>query len=73
MLHEGGGNHLKYHKRGWKGKKGRGNKYFKKGWQAGSRVSALEIGGGIETPLQTIIYIIYMYIYISLATGSYIQ
>ena len=76
MLHEVGGNHLKYLKRGWNGKEGRGNKDFKKGWQAGSRGECLKnFGvGGVES------YYIYLYIsisiciiYISLATGFYIQ
>ena len=52
----GRGNCLKYLKRGWKGKKGRGNKYFKKGGQAGPRGGCLEKGGA-GTPLRTMIYV----------------
>ena len=78
MLHEVGGNHLKYLKRGWKGKEGRGNKDFKKGWQAGSRGECLKYcgggggGGWGRIPLQTIIYIIYIYISIYLYLYIYI-
>ena len=36
-MRNGGGNYLKYLKRGWNRKEGRGNKDFKKGEQAGSR------------------------------------
>ena len=65
MLHAVGGNHLKYLKRGWNRKEGRGNKEFKKGWQAGSRGECLkkcEVGGrGRVEP-----YYIYLYISISI-------
>ena len=50
MLREGGGNCLKNLKRGWNRKKGRGNKDFKKGGQAGSRGGALK--GGLEPPYE---------------------
>ena len=74
MLHEVGGNHLKYLKRGWNGKEGRGNKDFKKGWQAGSRGECLKYcgRGGGRIPLQTIIYIIYIYISIYLSISIYL-
>ena len=41
-LREGGGNSLKYLKRGWNGKEGRGNKDFKKEGKAGSRCGCLK-------------------------------
>ena len=44
-LCEGGGNCLKYLKRGWNRKEGRENKDFKKGGQAGSRGGCLRMGG----------------------------
>ena len=50
-LHEGGGNSLKYLKRGWNRKEGRGNKLFKKGGQAGSRGGCLK-NGGLEPPYE---------------------
>ena len=45
---EGGGNYLKYLKRGWNRKEGRGNKDFKKGNKLGQGVGALKRrrGGG---------------------------
>ena len=43
---EGGENCLKYLKRGWNRKEGRGNKGFKKGGQAGSRGGCLKKKGG---------------------------
>ena len=56
---EGGEKCLKYLKRGWNRKEGRGNKDFKKGEQAGSRGGCLkkEEGGGGEAgaPLQTML------------------
>ena len=52
-MHEGGGNCLKYLKKGWSRKGGRGNKDFKKGKRAGSRGGCLEKGAG--TPLRTMI------------------
>ena len=45
-LHEGRGNCLKYLKRGWNRKDGRGNKDFEKGWQAGSRCRCFKKVGG---------------------------
>ena len=48
-MREGGGNCLKYLKRGWNRKEGRGNKDFKKGGQAGSRGGCLK-KGGLEPP-----------------------
>ena len=50
MGFEGVGNCLKYLKRGWNRKEGRGNKDFKKGEQAGSRVGALKRGVGTGSP-----------------------
>ena len=48
----GGGNCLKYLKRRWNRKEGRGNKDFKKSWKAGSRGGCLKTeGSGI--PLRT--------------------
>ena len=49
-LHEGGGDCLKYLKRGWNRKQGRGHKGFKKGGQAESRGGCLKKGGGLEPP-----------------------
>ena len=49
---KGGGNCLKYLKRGWNRKEGRGNKDFKKVGQAGPRGGCLKKGGA-GTPLQT--------------------
>ena len=48
MGHEGGGNCLKYIKRGWNRKEGRGNKDFKKGAKLGKVVGALR-GGNLLT------------------------
>ena len=45
-MREGGGNCLKYLKRVWNRKEGRGDKNFKKGGQAGSRGGCLKRGGG---------------------------
>ena len=58
-LCEGGGNYLKYPKRGWNRKEGRGNKEFKKGGgMLGQGVGALKKGGGgAGTPLQTMVKI----------------
>ena len=50
---EGGWNCLKYLKKGWNRKEGRGNKDFKKGGKLGQGVGALKRGGGAGTPLQT--------------------
>ena len=50
-LHEGGGNCLKYLKREWNRKEGRGNKDFKRGGQAGSRGGCLK-KGGLEPPYE---------------------
>ena len=54
-LREGGGNCLKYLKRWWNRKEGKGNKGFKKGAQAGSRGGCIKKGdgGGAGTPLRT--------------------
>ena len=41
-MREGGGNCLKYLKRGWNRTEGRGHKDFKKGGQAGSRGGCLK-------------------------------
>ena len=54
-LCEGGGNCLKYLKRGWNRKEGRENKDFKKGGQAGSRGGCLRKGGDSGTPLRTMV------------------
>ena len=52
-LGEGGGDCLKYLKRGWNGKEGRGNKDFKNGaGQVRSRGGCLKKGVG-GTPLRT--------------------
>ena len=47
-----GGDCLKYLKRGWKKKEGRGNKDFKRGDKLGQRVGALKRGGpaALEPP-----------------------
>ena len=56
---EGGGNCVKYLKREWNRKEGRGNKDFKKGGgQAGSRGGCLKKGGWSGTPLRTMAIII---------------
>ena len=52
------GNCLKYLKRGWNRKEGRGNKYFKKGRKLGQGVSALK-RGEVGTPLRTMLYVSY--------------
>ena len=52
-LREGGGNCLKYLKRGWNRKGGRRHKDFKKGGQAGSMEQCLKEGGGDGIPLRT--------------------
>ena len=44
-LSEGWGNCLKYLKRGWNRKEGRGNKDFKKRGKLGQEVGALKRGG----------------------------
>ena len=44
-MREGGGNCLKYLKRGWNREEGRGNKDFKKGSKLGQGVGALKRGG----------------------------
>ena len=49
----GGGNCLKYLKRGWNRKEGRGNKDFKKRGKLGQGVGALKRGGGAGTPRRT--------------------
>ena len=45
-MREGGGNSLKYLKRGWNRKEGRGNKVFKKGGKLGQGVGVLKGGKG---------------------------
>ena len=50
-MHEGGGNCLKYLKRGWNRKEERGNKEFKKGAKLGQGLGALKRGGGGWNPL----------------------
>ena len=45
-MREGGGNCLKYLKRGWTRKVGKGNKDFKRGDKLGQGVGALKKGGG---------------------------
>ena len=50
-VREGGGNCLKYLKRGWNKKEQRGNKYFQKGGKLGQGVGALK-GGGLEPPYE---------------------
>ena len=47
-----GGNCLKSLKRGWNRNEGRGNKYFKKRGQAGSRGGCLKKGTGLELPYE---------------------
>ena len=49
-LREGGRGCLEQLKSMWNRKEGRGNKYFKKGEQAGSRVGSLKKAGGLEPP-----------------------
>ena len=44
-MHKGGGNYLKYLKRGWNRKQGRGNKDCKRRRQAGSRGGCIKKGG----------------------------
>ena len=48
-LREGEGNSMKYLKRGWNGKEGRGNKDFKKGGNLGQGVGTLR-REGLESP-----------------------
>ena len=48
-MREGRGNCLKYLKRGWNRKEGRGHKDFKKGDKLGQGVGALK-KGGVELP-----------------------
>ena len=56
-MREGGGNCLKYLKRGWNRKEGSGNKDFKKGGKLGQGVGALKKKGGqAGTPLKTMPY-----------------
>ena len=53
-MREGGGNYLKYLKRGWNKKEGRRNKDFKSaGGKLSQGVSALKKGAG--TPLRTML------------------
>ena len=51
-LREGGGNCVKYLKRGWNRKDGKGNKDLKKGGQPGSKGGYLKKGEA-GTPLRT--------------------
>ena len=50
-MHEGGGNCLKYLKRGWNRKEGRGSKDFKKGGQGGAKGGCLK-KGVLEPPYE---------------------
>ena len=52
-MREGGGNCLKYLKRGWNRKEGRENKDLKNEGQAMSRGGCLNEGRGTGIPLQT--------------------
>ena len=56
-MREGGGNSLKYLKRGWNRKEGRGNKDFRRGGgcKIGQGVGALKIGG-TRTTLRTMLF-----------------
>ena len=47
-------NQLKYFKRGWNRKEGRGHKYFEKGGKQGQGVGVLK--GEAGTPLQTMMF-----------------
>ena len=50
-MRDGGGNCLKYLKRGWNRAEGRGHKDFKKGGKLGQGVGILKGGGGgLEPP-----------------------
>ena len=49
MREGGGGDYIKYLKRGWNRKEGKGNKKIKKGGQAGSRGGCLN-KEGLESP-----------------------
>ena len=64
-MHKGGRICLKYLKRGWNRKDGRGSKDFKKGDQARSRVGCLKKGGGTGTPLETMVISVYSDFYLS--------
>ena len=50
-MREGGGDRVKYLKREWNRKEGRGNKKFKKRRQAGSRGGCLK-KEGLESPYE---------------------
>ena len=52
-MRDGGGNCLKYLKKGWNSKEGKKHKNFKKGGQAGSSGGCLKMGGGAGTSLRT--------------------
>ena len=55
-LREGGGNYLKYIKKGWNRKEGRGNKVFKRGGGGGKLSQGLgALKKGTGTPLQTMV------------------
>ena len=53
-MREGGGNCLKYLKRRWNRKEGRGHKDFKRGGKLGQGVGALKAGGW--NPLTNCVY-----------------
>ena len=54
-MREGGGNCLKYLKRRWNRKEGRGHKDFKRGGEAGSRGGCLK-SGGLEPPYELCVH-----------------
>ena len=58
LWQEGWGNCLKYLKKEWNRKEGKGDKDFKKVEQAGSRGGAClkKRGGGTGTPLRTMVH-----------------
>ena len=68
-MHEGGGNYLKYLKRGWNKEVGRGNKDFKKGEKLGQGVGTLK-KGGVGTPLRTMITLIIICINAACASST---
>ena len=59
MREDGGGDCLKYLKRGWNKKEGRGNKDFeKRGGQLGQGVGALKGGGGVKPSYELCVYLL---------------
>ena len=56
-MHEGRGDYLKYLKRGWNRKEGRGHKDLKKVGQAGSMGGCLKEEGGLEPPYELYLFI----------------